>query len=124
MYGHSTEIWRHRFYTFFGVYEAPGGENSYSSSVKYIDLKRPGDGWRDVINDQGDTNRAQGTPKSRYRQRTVLYKDYVAVFGGGHHRAEPEKLTDVFFFDLRRADKLMKSGKPMKNVWVERKILF
>ena len=124
MYGHSAEVWRDRFYTFFGVYEAPGGENSYSSSVKYIDLNRPCDGWHEVINDQGDTNRAIGTPKARYRQRTFLYKDYVAVFGGGHHRAEPERLTNVFFFDLRLADKLMKSGKPIKNVWTERDIQF
>ena len=84
-------------------------------------------GGADVINDQGDTNRAQGTPKSRYRQRTVLYKDYVAVFGGGHHRAEPEKLTDIFFFVLRRADETDETDEKWqtnKNVWVERKILF
>ena len=74
MFGHSAEIWRDRFYTFFGVYEAPGGDTSYSNSVKYIDLTRPFDGWQEILKDQGDSNRLKGTPKSRYRQKTFLYK--------------------------------------------------
>ena len=74
MYGHSCEIWRNRFYTFFGVYEAPGGENTYSSSVKYVDLTRPFDGWQEILKDQGDSNRQDGTPQSRYKQKTFLYK--------------------------------------------------
>ena len=54
----------------------------------------------------------------------ILFKDFVAVFGGGHHRGDLEKLTDVYFFDLRKADKLYRQEKPLKNVWVRREIPF
>ena len=46
------------------------------------------------------------------------------MFGGGHHRAELQKITEVYFFDLRRADKLHRQEKPLKNVWVRRDIKF
>ena len=55
---------------------------------------------------------------------TTVYKDFVAVFGGGHHKGDLEKLTDVYFFDLRKADKLYRQEKPLKNVWVRREIPF
>ena len=46
------------------------------------------------------------------------------MFGGGHHQVQPEKLTDVYFFDLRKADKLFRQQKKLKNVWIRREIKF
>ena len=89
-------------------------------------MNRPGHGWSHLFISQGDSNRSEGTPESRYRQRTFLYKGYIAVFGGGRHQEPTHKLDEVYFFDLRKADKLQRARKEVKakDVWIKRSFVY